>query len=189
MPELLGEKLAQGGCVTFASAAARTRAYTPPARALCRRDAPVRSACPPSPCGRLSRPRTTTGPPPHPGGIGWRRAFPPASWLLKKAAGLKSGGKEAGKVKAGDEVNLQVWHDGASKSYKVKTVAAEGKSECCASKEAAVKTVAAEAKKEGCCSSEAKTEKVCKEGTDGCTGDGKNGCCGGCEGEKKEGGQ
>lgn len=70
-----------------------------------------------------------------------------------------------------------------------KTVAVEAKSECCGSKEAAVKTVAAEAKKEGCCSSEAKTEKVCKEGTDGCTGDGKNGCCGGCEGEKKEGGQ
>lgn len=77
----------------------------------------------------------------------------------------------------------------ASKEAAVNTVAAEGKTECCASKEAAVKTVAAEAKKDGCCSSEAKTEKVCKEGTDGCTGDGKNGCCGGCEGEKKEGGQ
>lgn len=73
----------------------------------------------------------------------------------------------------------------ASKEAAVTTVAAEGKTECCASKEAAVKTVAAEAKKEGCCS-EAKTEKVCKEGTDGCTGDGKDGCCGGCEGEKKE---
>ena len=36
----------------------------------------------PSPCGRLSRPRTTTTPPPHPDGIGWRRAFPPAGWLL-----------------------------------------------------------------------------------------------------------
>ncbi len=32
--------------------------------------------------------------------------------------------RELGKVKAGDEVTLQVWHDGASKSYKVKTVAA-----------------------------------------------------------------
>jgi hypothetical protein len=33
----------------------------------------------PSPCGRLSRPRTTTGPPPHPTGIGRRCAFPPGS--------------------------------------------------------------------------------------------------------------
>src|SRR5204863_6336455 len=30
-----------------------------------------------SPCGRLSRPRTTTGPPPHPQAVGGRRAFPP----------------------------------------------------------------------------------------------------------------
>ena len=36
----------------------------------------------PSPCGRLSRPRTTTSPPPHPSGIGRRRAFPPTSWRL-----------------------------------------------------------------------------------------------------------
>ncbi len=35
----------------------------------------------PWPCGRLSRPRTTTGPPPHPGGIGRRRAFPPVGRL------------------------------------------------------------------------------------------------------------
>jgi len=33
--------------------------------------------------------------------------------------------RELGKVKAGDEVTLQVWHDGGSKSYKIKTVAAD----------------------------------------------------------------
>lgn len=33
--------------------------------------------------------------------------------------------RELGKVKAGDDVSLQVWHDGASKSYKVKTVSAD----------------------------------------------------------------
>ncbi|MFA6165435.1 MAG: PDZ domain-containing protein [Gemmatimonadaceae bacterium] len=33
--------------------------------------------------------------------------------------------RELGKAKAGDEVTLQVWHDGASRSYKVKTVAAD----------------------------------------------------------------
>lgn len=33
--------------------------------------------------------------------------------------------RELGKVKAGDEVTLQAWHDGASRSYKVKTVAAD----------------------------------------------------------------
>ncbi len=32
--------------------------------------------------------------------------------------------RELGKVKAGDEVTLQVWHDGASRTYKVKTAAA-----------------------------------------------------------------
>ena len=31
----------------------------------------------PSPCDRLSRPRTTTGPPPHPTGISRQQAFPP----------------------------------------------------------------------------------------------------------------
>ncbi len=36
----------------------------------------------PWPCGRLSRPPTTTTPPPHPGGISRPRAFPPASRLL-----------------------------------------------------------------------------------------------------------
>lgn len=33
--------------------------------------------------------------------------------------------RELGKVKAGDEVTLQVWHDGASRSFKIKTVAAD----------------------------------------------------------------
>ena len=33
--------------------------------------------------------------------------------------------RELGKVNAGEEVTLQVWHDGASRSYKVKTVAAD----------------------------------------------------------------
>jgi hypothetical protein len=33
--------------------------------------------------------------------------------------------RELGKAKAGDEVTLQVWHDGASKTYKVKTVTAD----------------------------------------------------------------
>jgi hypothetical protein len=42
----------------------------------------LRTRWTPSPCGRLSRPRTTTGPPSHPGGISRRQAFPPASILL-----------------------------------------------------------------------------------------------------------
>ena len=33
--------------------------------------------------------------------------------------------RELGKAKAGDEVTLQVWHDGASRTYKIKTVAAD----------------------------------------------------------------
>jgi predicted metalloprotease with PDZ domain len=33
--------------------------------------------------------------------------------------------RELGKAKAGDEVTLQVWHDGASRTFKVKTVAAD----------------------------------------------------------------
>ena len=37
---------------------------------------------PNGPCDRLSRSRTTTGPPPHPNGIGRRQTFPPANWLL-----------------------------------------------------------------------------------------------------------
>src|ERR1035441_7135717 len=42
----------------------------------------LRSCWVPSPCDRLSRPRTTTDPPPHPGGVSRRRTFPPTSWLL-----------------------------------------------------------------------------------------------------------
>ena len=42
----------------------------------------LRTRWTPSPCARLSRARTTTGPPSHPGGINRRRAFPPTSWLL-----------------------------------------------------------------------------------------------------------
>jgi hypothetical protein len=42
----------------------------------------LRTRWAPSPCDRLSRPRTTTGPPSHPGGINRRRVFPPASGLL-----------------------------------------------------------------------------------------------------------
>ena len=36
--------------------------------------------CPPSPCGRLSRPPTTTRAPPHPGLISRRRTCPPQRW-------------------------------------------------------------------------------------------------------------
>ena len=36
----------------------------------------------PSPCDRLSRPRTTTGAPPHPTGISRQRTFPPTNLLL-----------------------------------------------------------------------------------------------------------
>ena len=42
----------------------------------------LRSRWTPSPCAQLSRPRTTTGPPPHPDGIGRRRTFPSTSWPL-----------------------------------------------------------------------------------------------------------
>jgi hypothetical protein len=42
----------------------------------------LRACWTPSPCIRLSRTRTTTGPPPHPGGIDWRRVFPSTSWQL-----------------------------------------------------------------------------------------------------------
>src|SRR4051812_4467104 len=34
----------------------------------------------PSPCARLSRARTTTGPPSHPDGIDGRCVFPPTGW-------------------------------------------------------------------------------------------------------------
>jgi hypothetical protein len=36
----------------------------------------------PSPCDRLSRPQTTTGPPPHPGGVSRQRTFPAPNWQL-----------------------------------------------------------------------------------------------------------
>jgi hypothetical protein len=42
----------------------------------------LRTRWTPSPCDRLSRPRTTTGPPSHPRGVSRRLAFPPTSWLL-----------------------------------------------------------------------------------------------------------
>ena len=41
---------------------------------------PLGSCCPPSPCGRLSRPRTTTRATPHPDAISRRRAFPSPTW-------------------------------------------------------------------------------------------------------------
>ena len=50
----------------------------------------LRSRWGPSPCGRLSRPRTTTAPTSHPGGMSRRRAFPPTNWLLagERTAGV-----------------------------------------------------------------------------------------------------
>ena len=39
----------------------------------------LRTRWTPSPCDRLSRSRTTTGPAPHPDGVSRRRAFPPTS--------------------------------------------------------------------------------------------------------------
>jgi hypothetical protein len=42
---------------------------------------PLRTRCPPSPCGRLSRPPTTTGTPSPPRVISRRRACPPPAWL------------------------------------------------------------------------------------------------------------
>lgn len=51
---------------------------------------PSRNRCRPSPCGRLSRPRSTTTAPPHPGPIGGRRAQPhPHHW--KRRAGQDPG--------------------------------------------------------------------------------------------------
>jgi hypothetical protein len=40
----------------------------------------LRTRCPPSPCGRLSRPRTTTGTPPHLEAVSRRRTCPPPTW-------------------------------------------------------------------------------------------------------------
>ena len=39
---------------------------------------------PPSPCARLSRARTTTGPPPHPAAIGRQRTCPPAGLAARR---------------------------------------------------------------------------------------------------------
>lgn len=74
------------------------------------------------------------------------------------------------------------------KTEAVQLVKAEG-SCCTEGAEAGAMVVLAsetktEAKVEGsCCTGEAKV--ACKNGTDGCTGDGKDGCCGGCAEEKK----
>lgn len=74
------------------------------------------------------------------------------------------------------------------KAEAVQLVKAEGS--CCAeSAEAGAAVILAsetktEVKAEGsCCTGEAKV--ACKNGTEGCTGDGKDGCCGGCADEKK----
>ncbi len=79
----------------------------------------------------------------------------------------------------------------------VQTVSATEPLSCCTEGNAAkVSAVAAvSAKPDGCCMSKgeanvktvAATEdkQACKEGTDGCSGDGKDGCCGGCDGQKK----
>jgi len=42
----------------------------------------LRTCWGPLPCSRLSRPRTTTTPPPHSVGISRQQTFPPTSWLL-----------------------------------------------------------------------------------------------------------
>lgn len=63
-------------------------------------------------------------------------------------------------------------------------VALKTDSACCTEGEAPVVLAAQEPAESSCCTGEAK--QACKDGTDGCTGDGKNGCCGGCEGEKAE---
>ena len=56
---------------TLASSGAERIHARPPERLLM-----LRSCCPPSPCGRLSRPRTTTRTPPRPAPIGRHRALP-----------------------------------------------------------------------------------------------------------------
>jgi hypothetical protein len=48
----------------------------------------LRARCPPSPCGRLSRPPTTTGTPPHLRAISRRRACPPPAWLAGGRGGF-----------------------------------------------------------------------------------------------------
>jgi len=44
---------------------------------------PLRTRCRPSPCDRLSRPRTTTTAPPHPGPLSRRRACPHPAWTAR----------------------------------------------------------------------------------------------------------
>jgi hypothetical protein len=51
---------------------------------------PLRACCPPSPCGRLSRPRTTTGTPPRPATPSRRRACPPPAWLAGGKGGRRA---------------------------------------------------------------------------------------------------
>lgn len=54
---------------------------------------------------------------------------------------------------------------------------------CCHGETEAAVTTVADTEKSGCCAGEAKI--ACKHGTEGCTGDGKDGCCGGCAEELK----
>ena len=51
----------------------------------------LRTRWSPSPCDRLSRPRTTTGPPPHPAAISRRRTFPPPAWLAGRGGDHRDG--------------------------------------------------------------------------------------------------
>ena len=74
-------------------------------------------------------------------------------------------------------------NDAAAKNVAMSEPKADG---CCAAgkEAAAIKTVAATTEaKAGCCA--AKGETVCKDGKEGCTGSGENGCCGKCSDEKK----
>ena len=58
---------------------------------------------------------------------------------------------------------------------------------CCSNKTEVVQTVAQTTEAPGGCCKADKTEaKECKQLSDGCTGDGKDGCCGGCAAEKDE---
>ena len=80
---LLGD-VSPNGCSVVRITSTRSSAHQ--ARPRCARihrrpprSAPrLRTRWTPSPCGRLSRPRTTTGPPPHPASVSRRRTFPSA---------------------------------------------------------------------------------------------------------------
>ena len=50
----------------------------------------LRTRCRPSPCGRLSRPRTTTAAPPRPGATSGRRTCPPPTWPARGAGGVRA---------------------------------------------------------------------------------------------------